>query len=445
MKSHQSNQVHGASTTAPPPARFGPRLVIVIGALSGLGIFSTSTYLPALPTVIKDVGTTMPIGQLTLTATLLGLAIGQVTTGPLSDAFGRRRPLLVGLVAFVLASILCALAPSAPALILFRFLQGFAGATGLVTAMAIVRDLFSGVDMARFLTFTGIVTGSAPVVAPLVGGQLLNFTSWRGIFVALAVLGAILFFAVALTMRETLPEERRIKAGLRPVLGTYRRLLGERHYLRFALSYGLGMAALFAYISASPFVLQNIHGLSAQMFSLVIGFNAIGGITAGQISGRLVRRVSPQRLLAVGLGLSLSGGLAVLVSVLASLGLPVLLPGFFLVASAVGFIVPNSMALALADHQREAGSAAGLMGLLGQATGGVVAPIVGIAGPTNALPMAATIVVLSIAAWGAYILIASRAEVLRAAPVTAVPMHKATLPAISEATAPTEVGTTRAS
>jgi DHA1 family bicyclomycin/chloramphenicol resistance-like MFS transporter len=245
-------------------------------------------------------------------------------------------------------------------------------------------------------------------------------------------------------LHETLPEERRVKTGLRPVLGTYRRLLGERHYLGFALSYGFGMATLFAYISASPFVLQNIHGLSPQMFSMVVGFNAIGGITSGQISGRLVRRVPPQRLLAVGLGLALCGGLVVLVSVLASLGLGGLLPGMFMVASAVGFIVPNSMALALAEHQREAGSAAGLMGLIGQATGGAVAPVVGIAGPTTALPMAATMVTFATAAWGAFLLIASRAGVHRVAPaVTAV--QETPRSAGSEARATTMAETTKAS
>jgi DHA1 family bicyclomycin/chloramphenicol resistance-like MFS transporter len=244
-----NDQIEPATT---PPHVSMPnrtRLVVIIGALSAFGPLSIDMYLPALPSLPQELGGTASQVQLTLTACLLGLAAGQVIAGPLSDRMGRRRPLLAGLLLYALASLMCAVAPSLPALIAFRLLQGLAGAAGVVIARAVVRDLFSGSDVARFLALTMLVNGLAPILAPIIGGQLLTFTTWRGVFILLTVIGVGLFLLAALGLGESLPEEQRRTGGIMETLRTFRSLLTDRSFVGYALSSGLAFAAMFAYIS----------------------------------------------------------------------------------------------------------------------------------------------------------------------------------------------------
>src|SRR5947209_9697790 len=289
----------------------GPRrvwLVFILGALSAFGPLSIDMYLPALPSLSRDFGTGASQAQLTLSACLLGLAMGQTIAGPISDALGRRRPLLVGLTAYAIASLLCVVAPSVYVLIGLRFVQGCAGAAGIVIARAIVRDLHSGEALARFFSLLMLVNGLAPILAPLFGGLLLRFTSWRGVFIALTVIGALLLLAAATGLGETLPPERRQIGGVRATIMTFRQLLASRSFVGYALSCGLAFAAMFAYISGPPFVLQHIYGLSPQLFSVMFGVNALGLMIVGQVNGRLVGRVPLTRLLAVGLSATPTGG-----------------------------------------------------------------------------------------------------------------------------------------
>lgn len=379
-------------------------LVIIIGALSAFGPLSIDMYLPGLPSLTKDLGGADWQAQLTLTACVLGLAGGQIVAGPLSDALGRRRPLLVGLLAYAVASLLCALAPSVPVLIVLRFIQGLAGAAGIVIARAIVRDIYSGIDIARFFALTMMVNGLAPILAPVIGGQLLNFTSWRGVFVVLTGIGVILLGAAASYLGESLPPERRHTGGIRATFSTFKLLLQDRHFVGYALSSGLAFAAMFAYISGSPFVLENIHHVSPQGFSLIFAINALGIVAMSQVSGRLVQRVGPRKLLAVGMAGSMSGGLLLLIVVVAGVGLPGILPAFFLVVASVGFIAPNATTLALADHPKVAGSASALIGVTQYVIGGCVTPLVGIAGSETALPMA---IVMALLATGAFLVFAT--------------------------------------
>lgn len=376
-------------------------LVVIIGALSAFGPLSIDMYLPGLPSLTQDLGGTNWQVQLTLTACLLGLAAGQIIAGPLSDALGRRRPLLIGLFAYMAASLLCAVAPSVPVLILLRLVQGLAGAAGIVIARAIVRDLYSGPDVARFFALTMAINGLAPILAPVIGGQLLNFTSWRGVFLVLMAFGAILLVAAALSLGESLPLERRHTGGIGATLGTFRTLLADRHFVGYALASGLGFAAMFAYISGSPFVLEDIYGASPQLFSLIFAANALGIVITSQISGRLVQKVNPRKLLAIGLTGSLTGGLLLLVVVITNVGLVGVLPAFFLVVASMGFIAPNATALALADHPRIAGSASGLTGVIQFVLGAAVTPLVGLGGNHTALPMA---IAMALAGAGAFLL-----------------------------------------
>lgn len=398
-------------TQAPPQAASASgirrvRLIVILGALSGFAPLSIDMYLPALPQLGRDFGASASQTQLTLSACLLGLALGQVLAGPISDAQGRRRPLLIGVACYALASLLCVVAPSVGILTLLRFVQGFAGAAGIVIARAIVRDLYSGVEAARFFSLLMLVNGSAPILAPIIGGQLLRFTTWHGVFVTLAIIGALMFLAAATGLRETLPADSRQTGGLRAILETFRRLLTDRSFMGYALSCGLAFAAMFAYISGSPFVLQEIYGVSPQLFSILFGTNALGIVIAGQVSGRLVGRVAPRRLLTLGLVACATGGVALLAVVAAGLGLAAILPALFVVVASLGFILPNATTLALTGHPRTAGSASALLGVLQFSIGAAAAPLVGIGGATTSLSMALVIAALSCSALVVFMLLA---------------------------------------
>src|SRR5438876_5569985 len=273
------------------------QFVFILGALTAFGPLSIDMYLPALPSLSRDFGTGAAQAQLTLSACLLGLALGQVIAGPLSDKLGRRRPLLVGLAAYALASLLCVVAPSVYVLVALRFIQGFAGAAGIVIARAIVRDLHSGVAAARFFSLLMLVNGLAPILAPIFGGLLLRYTSWHSVFIVLAIIGTLLLLATATGLGETLPPDRRQSGGVRATITTFRQLLADRPYMGYALSCGLAFADMFAYISGFPFVLQDIYVISSQLFSVIFGTNALGLVIASQVNGRLVGRVPPVRLL----------------------------------------------------------------------------------------------------------------------------------------------------
>lgn len=349
-------------------------------------------YLPALPALTRDFHAQASSVQLTLSACLLGLAAGQIVIGPLSDAYGRRRPLLIGVAAYGLASLLCVFAPSVGALIALRFIQGVTGAAGIVISRAIVRDMYSGVAMARFFSLLMLVNGLAPILAPVIGAQLLRFTSWRGTFVTLSIIGALMFLSALLGIQETLPPESRHEGGIRATLATFKQLLGDRSFIGCSLCGGLGFAAMFAYISGSPFVLQDIYGVSPQVFSAIFGMNAAGLILLGQLNARLTRRVPLRRLLIRGLLVVACAGLLLLAVVVSgSIGLIGVLPALFMVVASQGMIGPNSTALALTGHPSTAGSASALLGVTQFAIGAAASPLVGIGGTATAVPMAVVI------------------------------------------------------
>jgi DHA1 family bicyclomycin/chloramphenicol resistance-like MFS transporter len=379
------------------------RLILILGALSAFAPLSIDMYLPALPALAADLRGSASEIQLTLTACFVGLALGQIVAGPLSDAYGRRRPLLVGLAAFAVASLLCAASPNVATLIALRVVQGAAGAAGIVISRAVVRDLFEGIELARFYALTLLVNGAAPILAPIVGGLILLVTSWRGTFLVLAVIGVGLFLAAAFGLEESLPPPARRRGGIAGTVRTFRDVAHDRMFVGYALAGGLALAAMFAYIAGSPFVVETIYGQSPQVFSLVFGTNALGIVVAGQLSALLVERTGPRKLVAAGLAASASGALLLLGAVVAGVGLVGILPGFFLVTASIGLILPNTTALALADHGHRAGSALALLGALQYVVGAIVAPLVGIAGTGSALPMAIVIVTLSLGAAVAYV------------------------------------------
>lgn len=374
------------------------QLVVLLGALSTFGPLSMDMYLPGLPSMADDLSASPSAVQLTITTSMIGLAVGQLLVGPVSDAAGRRRPLLVGLLAFAVTSALCALAPSIWALIALRLAQGVAGAAGIVIARAVVRDLHGGVAAARMYAALMLVSGLAPILAPLAGGQLLHVTDWRGIFLALAAIGALLLAATWRELQETLPASARHGGGVRGTGSTLAGLLRSRSLMGPTLALALAFSAMVAYIAGSPFVIQNVYGVSPQAFGALFALNAAGIMAASQASRRVVERVGPRRLLAVGVYAGAAGGAGLLLAVVLEAGLVAVLACLFVMVASIGLVLPNATALAMADHRDAAGSASALLGLVQFGCGAAVAPLPGVAGPHTALPMAITVAACGIAA-----------------------------------------------
>lgn len=376
----------------------GLRLTFVLGALTAFGPVSIDLYLPALPQLARDFHTSDSQVQLTITACLIGLAVGQAVSGPLSDTFGRRRPLIVGVAIYAVASVACAVSASLGLLTAMRLLQGLAGAAGIVIARAVVRDLYSGVEAARYFSLLMLVNGLAPVLAPFVGAQLLHLTSWRGLFAALTAYGVLLAGAVALWLRETLPPERRIAGGIRDTARAFRTVARDRDVVGYSLACGFMFAAMFAYIAGSPFVLQDVYGLSPAEFGVAFGVNSIGIVTASQVGRRLLLSHSERGILGATLVFAACAGLVLFTASAIDLGLAGVLVPLFFVISCVGLVFPTATSLALANHPEVAGTASGLLGVLQFVLGAAAAPLVGLAGTDSALPMAAVIAALALSA-----------------------------------------------
>ncbi|MBW5421721.1 Bcr/CflA family efflux MFS transporter [Streptomyces sp. BG9H] len=405
----EEHHIPKAAGPASPAAlrRTGALVTLVLGGLTAVPPLSMDMYLPALPEVTDALSAPAATVQLTLTACLLGMALGQLVVGPMSDKWGRRRPLLIGLLVYVLATATCAFAPTAELLIGFRLLQGLAGAAGIVIARAVVRDLYDGVEMARFFSTLMLISGVAPVVAPLIGGQVLRFTDWRGIFGVLTGVGIALTLLVWRRLPETLAPEKRHGGGTLEALRTMRSLLADRVFTGYMITGGFAFAALFAYISASPFVIQEIYGASPQTFSLLFGVNSVGLIAVGQINGKiLVGRVSLNKVLASGLTAIAVAATALLLmtaGVFGDVGLLPVAAGLFVLMSAMGLAMPNTQSLALTRTPHAAGSASALLGTSSFLIGAIASPLVGIAGEDTAVPMAVVQLVCALAALACFV------------------------------------------
>jgi MFS transporter, DHA1 family, multidrug resistance protein len=371
-----------AATPVVAPTGWGRlRLVLILGALIALGPLTIDMYLPALPTITDEFATTSATVQLTLTGTLLGLALGQLVVGPFSDAVGRRVPLLVGTGVHLLASLMSVAAPNVAVLGGLRVLQGLGAAAGAVIAMAIVRDLYTGRAAATLLSRLILVMGAAPVIAPTLGGWLLTFTSWRGVFAALALYAALLIPLAARWLPETLPAQYRQTSGVLGTLRNYRGLLRDGTFVGLILVAGLAMSALLAYVAGSSFVFQEEFGLTQQQFGLVFGSGAIWLILATQLNPVLLRRYEPRQILLGAVSAAAAFGLLLLgIAVGTDSGLLGVLVPVWLVLFSIGFALPNAPAVALARHGETAGTAAALLGAVQFGTGALISPVVGVLG-----------------------------------------------------------------
>lgn len=392
-----ASREHTQPTVDTPRRPWSLSLAIVLAGLSAFAPMTIDLYLPALPGVGRDLGVTTASVEVTLTMCVIGIAVGQLLVGPLSDTLGRRRPLVVGLTLYIASSAGCAAAPSIAVLDVLRLLQGVSGATGIVIARAMVRDMYSGVEAARLYATLGAIIPLAPILAPTVGGAILLVTSWRGVFAVQAGVGAVLLAAAALITRETLAPAFRHAGSIRGALATYRALLRSPRYSRVVVAGSLGFAGFFAYISASSFVYQDVLGFSAQAFGLLFAVNGVGLLATNVMNARLVRTVAPERLLRVGLGTIAASGVLTAVAAIAGLGAWALLPLMFVIVCSMGLIMSNSIAVSMALESHRAGSAAALFGASQFLIGAAVAPIVGVAG-ASAVPMGIVMATSGVAA-----------------------------------------------
>lgn len=365
------------------------RLALVLGTLTAFGPLSIDLYLPALPAIGREFATSTAAAQLTVTVFFIGLALGQSLYGPLSDRYGRQRPLLVGCIIYTLASLGCALAPTLGWLVGLRLIQALGGCAGMVIARSVVRDMFDAQGSARMLSLLMLVMGLAPITAPLIGGQLVTIFDWRAAFWLLVGFGLICIALVLFALPESLPPARRSQAGLGAVAGTYGRLLRDRTFVGNALSGGFIGAGMFTYIAASPFVIIELFGVPPQHYGWIFGANAAGLIAASQLNRRLLRRFSGAAITAATLtAVALAGLILVAVAASGLGGLAGLLPPLFICVAGLGLVSPNTTAAALAPHGQAAGSASALLGTLQLMLGASTSLLVGALHNNTALPMA---------------------------------------------------------
>jgi len=369
-------------------------IAAILGSLSALGPLSIDMYLPAFPQIAEELNATASLTQLSLTACLVGMALGQLVIGPVSDIKGRRRPLIIGMLVYTFVSLLCILSSSIWGFIILRFVQGFAGAAGLVISRASVRDLYSGPELIRFMATLMIINGAAPILAPVIGGEIIGWFGWKGVFGALSLFGIIMLIGIYTSLQETLPTERRSSGGLKHTLNTFGLLLKDRSFMGFVLTQGFIMASMFAYISGSSFVLQEIYELSVREYSLVFGINGLGIVVLGQVAGRLAHRIPGKTMLMTGLLYSITGAIILLLTILLNGPFIFILIGLFIVISSVGLINTTANSLALEEQGTRAGSASAMLGMASFAFGGLIAPLVGLGGVDTALPMALIMLVM---------------------------------------------------
>jgi DHA1 family bicyclomycin/chloramphenicol resistance-like MFS transporter len=380
--------------------------IIVLGALTALGPFTIDLYLPAFPLLEADFATSAAMIQLTLTGTMIGFALGQLVVGPLSDKVGRRVPLIVVTALHVLASIAAALAPDLILLGTARVVMGIGAAAGGVVAMAIVRDLFGGRRLVVMLSRLALVSGVAPVVAPIAGSALLVVMPWRGIFVVLAAYGLIMLLAASTLIPETLPRARRQERGSSTVLQRYRSVFSDRVFVGVLIIGGMTFSGLFSYLSASPFLFQQTHGLDPQQYGLLFAANSLGVVGGVQAASRLAARFGPQWVMAFSTGMLLFSGATIIVCDQVGAGFWGTVIPLWLFMTACGFTFPCVQVLALDRHGKAAGTAASVLGACNNGIAAVISPAVGlisagsgITATTMAIVMAGCAVVAILALW----------------------------------------------
>ncbi|MDD5241874.1 MAG: Bcr/CflA family multidrug efflux MFS transporter [Sulfuricella sp.] len=379
------------------------RWLFLLGALIAIGPLSIDMYLPGFPLIEKSLGGHTGTAEFTLASFFIGLALGQLFYGPLSDRFGRRKPLLAGLVLYLIASVGCSQADSIPALAIWRFFQAFGGCAGMVITRAIVRDRCATREAARAFSMLMLVMGLAPILAPTLGGWVVGALDWRAVFALLAVFSLLCLAAVQFGLQETHDISHATPLRLAGILSDFRHLFANRAFLGYTLSGGLAMSGMFAYIAGSPFVLMELYGIPARHYGWIFGVNAFGLIAASQFNARNLKNCPPTLLLRRALWTpALAGTSLVVLGLVGWLPLPLLMAGFFMFVASLGYINPNSSAAALATHGQQAGTASALMGSIQFSLATLAGTLVGLLHDGTARPLVSVMAFCGVAAWLAH-------------------------------------------
>lgn len=376
------------------------RMVLILGALTAFSSMSIDMYLPAFPQIARDLGVPLGTVQLSISAFLFGSAAGQLFYGPLADRFGRRRPLLCGLALYVASAVGCACVHTGDELLFWRVVMAVGGGAGMVISRAVVRDLYDTAEAARMFSLLMLVMGAAPILAPILGGQLMLITGWRGIFGFLGVFGLISIVAAAVGLPESLPAERRTRRNFAEMAAVYGHLLRNRRYVRYAITLGCVAGVNFSYISGAPFLFIELHGVSPQHFGLFFGANACGLIGASQVNRRLLRHFSAQRILNAALSVNAATALLLTAAGITGIGgFPAQVILIFVCVCTTGLLYPNVTALAMAPFDKAAGSASALLGTIQYTLGASAGALVGILHNGTAVPMTATMAACGVVGW----------------------------------------------
>lgn len=406
VRHYKERRVFVEKTAITGKRRFG--LALLLGMLAAFGPLTIDMYLPSFPHIASELNTSASLVQLSLTACLLGLGFGQIVVGPLSDANGRKKPLVISIFLYVLASVACAIAPNIGTLIAARFMQGFTAAAGIVISRAIVRDLFNGRELTKFFSLLMLINGLAPILAPVFGSAILLIPSanWNWIFLALGLLGTVIAFIVISKLGETLPVEKRTPSSITHTMNTFKNLLSDRTFMGFALTQGLMMGGIFAYVSGTPFVYQGIYEVSPQVFSILFGVNGLGIIVGTHLVGRYAGIIPERKFLRFGLITAvIASSILLVMTILEGPLISIVIP-IFLFVSMIGMVGTTSFSLAMETQGNRAGSASALLGLLPFVIGAITAPLVGIAGEETAVPMGLIMFLASAASLCAFLFLA---------------------------------------
>jgi|SRR5690625_446203 len=364
------------------------QLAFLLGLLAILGPLNIDMYLPAFPGIAEDLGASATMVQSSLTSCLLGLAIGQVVIGPISDGQGRRKPLLIATSLFALASVLCAFAPNITTLIAARFVQGFTAAAGVVLSRAVVRDVFSGKALTKFFALLMVINAVAPMMAPIAGGAILSFefTNWQSIFIFLAFIGVLIVVIIALMLKETLPPENRTPSSLGATVMTMGNLLKDRSFIGYALVVGFVHGGSFAYVSGTPFIYQEIYSVSPQTFSILFGINGMAIIIGSFLIGRFGGIIHERKLLQTAVTIALVTTSVLLVMTIIEGPLASIVILIFIYMTTMGMVVTSTFTLGMSNQGHRAGSASAVLGMLPLTLGAIFTPLAGI-DESSAVPM----------------------------------------------------------
>ncbi|WJI91812.1 multidrug effflux MFS transporter [Weissella viridescens] len=374
--------------------------IMILGVLSAFGPLALDLYLPGLPVLQRELHTTATMTQLSITAAMFGLAIGQVVVGPLSDRLGRKMPLIYGIAAFTIASFGIAMSDNIGMIIVLRLIQGLGGATGIVLSLAMITDSFDGIQLTRNVAINQTINGIFPILAPVLGGVLIALADWRSAFWLLGGLGLIIVLLIIFKLPETNLDRQ--NGSIKETFGRFKSILENRYFMAMTLIQGFMMSALFAYIAGSSFVLQDLYGLSVPAFSGVYALNGFGILLGASLSGKLAEKYSAWQILKWFMMFSMVGGLLLIVSLFLPKSIWLTILAFFLIVAPVGGINSMTTALVMAREHQDAGTASGILGLTRFAMGGIMSPLVGLGGTTTMVPLVIVIVVVQLLGAGIY-------------------------------------------